>query len=121
MSDFLYKFAWNNPFNLYAPVSGRTTFFESVASQVAWSSIPLAAYGVGYAMVGTEAVAGVSYYNLTYLVGGGALTAWSFGMVTALAMAHHVHTDPVLKARMERQFSPGQDIFKTTGFGGMSL
>lgn len=121
MQDFFLSLAWNNPFNLYAPLSGRTTIGESVASFAVWSAIPIGSYGIGYAMVGSEALAGVSYYSLPYLIGGVAATGWSFGAMSAAAMVYDVHTDPVKKAKMEREFSPGADIFRHTGFGGMSL
>ena len=120
--EFMFALAWNNPFNLYAPVSGRTTPAQSITALAVWSSIPAASYVVGYALVGAEAAAGVSYFNVGTALGmSGMAVGWVFGAVTAGAMVYDVHTDPVKYAKMEKTFSPGADIFRTTGFGGMSL
>lgn len=120
--EFLYSMAWNNPYNLYAPVSGRSTPRQSATSLATWMAIPAVSYGVGYAVVGSEAVAGVSYYNIGAALGmSGMAIAWVFGAVTAAAMVYDVHTDPVKAAKLQKFSSPGADIYKTTGFGGMSL
>lgn len=120
--EFMFALAWNNPFNLYAPVSGRTTPGQSAASLAIWSAVPAVAYVAGYAMVGSEAIAGVSYFNVGTALGmSGMAVGWVFGAVTAGAMVYDVHTDPVKKAKLQKFSSPGADIFRTTGFGGMSL
>ena len=115
--------AWNNPFNLYAPISGRTTPAESVTSLMVWTSIPTVSYGIGYLMVGAEATAGVSYFNIGSALGFSAISvAWVFGAVSAAAMVYDVHTDPTREAALQVGLKdPGSnaDIMKMISLGSV--
>jgi hypothetical protein len=115
--------AWNNPFNLYAPISGRTTPAESVVSLMVWSSIPVASYGVGYLVVGAEASAGVSYFNIGSALGLSAFSVgWVFAAVSAAAMVYDVHTDPTREAALQKGLKdPGSnaDIMKMMSWGSV--
>ena len=118
--DVVVSMAYNNPYNLYGVISGDSSPGTSFIYFAGWQGFTAAAYGIGYAMVGAEA-SYVGFYYPAYLAGGLALTGWLFGSVTAAAMVYDVHTDPQKKAKLEKFASPGADIFKMTGFGGMSL
>ena len=120
--DHLYSMAWNNPYNLYAPVSGQTTFEQSAVHQVEWFGFTVATYGIGYAMVGVEA-SYVSAYAMPYALAGGMGTLFAIGAMSAFAMAFHVHTDPVAEQALSRglsiQNTSNRDIMKTMTLGSV--
>jgi hypothetical protein len=121
--DHLFSFVWNNPYNMYAPVSGKTSLEQSLVHQVEWLGFTGATYALGYAMVGAEA-SYVSAYAMPYALAGGVHgTLFALGAMSAFAMAYHVHTDPVAERALSRglaiQNTSNRDIMKTMTLGSV--
>ena len=109
LKDQMYGMAWNNPYNLYAPLSGKNTPSESLGYFVGWQAFTAGTYVAGYAIVGAEA-SFVSAYAMPFALGGTAALVYTFGAATAIALAYHVHTDP----RAEAALSSGLKISNTS-------